>query len=224
MLEITHDEPIFTLTMNNGENRFTLDFIKRCHAQLDEILERAGDGPAALVLTGEGKYWSNGIDLEALMGAKPEDQAAFLPALNGLLGRLVCFPLPTIAAINGHTFAGGALLALTCDYRIMRTERGWFCLPEVDIQVPFAPAMHTLMKAKLSIPVLRDAVLNGRRYTGDEALDAGIVDALCDVTELAATCAATATPLAQKGRSIFTQMKTGLYGQLGAELGWNPDA
>lgn len=220
MFEITHDAPIFTLTMNSGENRFTLDFIKQCNAQLDEILERAGDGPAALVLTGEGKYWSNGIDLESLSTAAPEDQVAFLPALNALLGRLVSFPMPTLAAINGHTFAGGALLALTCDYRIMRTERGWFCLPEVDIQVPFAPAMHTLMKSKLSQATLREAVLSGRRYTGDEALEAGIVDALCDVSELAATCATTLTPLAQKGRSIFAQMKNGLYGDVATELGW----
>ena len=223
MFELTHDDPIFTLTMNAGENRFTVDFLRAMHAQLDTVLERAGDGPAALVITGAGKYWSNGIDLESLATASPEDQGAFLPELNRLLGRLVSFPLPTVAAINGHVFAGGALLALACDHRIMRTERGWFCLPEVDIQVPFVGGMYDLLRCKLSSPTLREAVLSGRRYTGDEALAAGIVDALCDISELPTTCATTVTPLAQKGRNIFKQLKAGLYGDVAEALGHTPE-
>ena len=87
--------------------------------------------------------------------------------------------MPTIAALQGHTFAAGALLALANDVRIMREDRGFFCLPEVDISIPFAPGMSALIQSKLSPDTAQEAMLTGRRYGGVDALEAG--SWICDM-------------------------------------------
>jgi enoyl-CoA hydratase/carnithine racemase len=219
-IELARQDALFTLTMRDGENRFTLPSLRALQDRLDEIVAQAGDGPAALIVTAEGKYWSNGIDLEALGGSAPEEQAAFLPALHAVLGRLASFPLPTVAALSGHCFAGGAILALAFDYRVMRTGRGWFCLPEVDIGIPFTEPMLALLRAKLRPETLRDAVLSGRRYAADAALAAGIVDATCELEQLGARAAELVGPLADKPRDTFARFKRDLYGDLARELGF----
>ncbi|MGD8859342.1 MAG: enoyl-CoA hydratase/isomerase family protein [Myxococcales bacterium] len=220
MTRLERQDHLFTLHLGDDENRITLAVIQELEGRLDEVLQSAGDGPAALIVAADGKYWSTGIDLEALSAAPAAEQEAFLPALNRLLGRILCFPVPTVAALNGHVFAGGALMALAMDYRVMRTGRGWFCLPEIDIQVPFHPAMTSLLRAKLSPRVLRDAVLTGHRYTAEEALAAGIVDHDCTVTDLPAQAAATISPLAEKARPAYAKFKRDLYGELAHELGY----
>ena len=90
--------------------------------------------------------------------------------------RFLVLPCPTVAAMNGHAFAGGAFMALSCDYRIMREDRGWFCVSEVDVGVPIPPAMMGILQGKLPANTARDALLTGKRYTADEAIAAGIAD------------------------------------------------
>ena len=218
MLDLNRDHELFTLTLRNGENRFSLETLGMLNAALDEVEAEAGDGPAALIVTGDGKYWSNGIDLDWLGVVDKDEAARFVPTLNDFLGRVLSFPIPTVAALNGHAFAAGALLALAMDYRLMRADRGWFCLPEVDIHIPFHPAMMQLIRCKLSGTSLRDAVLLGKRYVASDACQAGIVDASCTSEELLSRAAEVSRPLAQKGRSIFSQMKRALYGEVAEQL------
>ena len=99
---------IYVLTMTNSENRFNPTFVSTMNAQLDAIqkqhLEKSG--PAALILRGEGKFFSNGLDL-AWMGANSKEVKAFMESLHKLFARLMVFPMLTIACMNGHAFAGG---------------------------------------------------------------------------------------------------------------------
>jgi enoyl-CoA hydratase/carnithine racemase len=85
-------------------------------------------------------------------------------------------PFPTIAALQGHTYGAGAVLALAHDQRTMRADRGYFCLPEVAIGMAFTPAMAALVQAKLSNPVAHHIMTTGQRFGGQEAVDAAIVD------------------------------------------------
>ena len=91
---------------------------------------------------------------------------------------ILVFPIPTVAAMNGHAFGIGALLALAHDQRVQNAERGWFCLPEVDLRMRFNPFQLGLVVGKLSRPTANEAVLSGRRYDGAASLAAGIVDAV----------------------------------------------
>ena len=96
-------------------------------------IDDAGRDARALVTVGTGKHYSNGFDLDFL-GALPRgDLEAFMDRVLRLLTRLLTFPVPTVAAVNGHAFGIGAMLALAHDRRVMRADRGWFCLPEIDL-------------------------------------------------------------------------------------------
>jgi enoyl-CoA hydratase/carnithine racemase len=101
-----------------------------------------------------------------------------------LLARLVVFPVPTAAAINGHAFGMGALLALAHDHRVMRDDRGWFCFPEVDLGLRLDPFLLGLVQARLVPAAAQEAILTGRRYTGPDAASAGIVNAVAPLAGL----------------------------------------
>ncbi|CAE6462289.1 unnamed protein product [Rhizoctonia solani] len=103
--------------------------------------------------------------------------------LNPVISRLLAFPIPTVAALNGHTFAGGYLLALACDYRVMTSGKAWACFNEIHFGAPLPPAFAALIRVKVghSHPgLMRKTVLEGHRFTSKELLEAGIVDAVVD--------------------------------------------
>ncbi len=129
-----------------------------------------------------------------------------------LLGRLASFPMFTVAAINGHAFAGGAMLTLAHDARVMRTDRGFWCLPEVDLNMPLAPGMAAIVQARLTPQVAHEAVLTGRRYAADEARAKAIVDAVAPEEEVVRDAIALAVTQAARGRSSIAQLKQDLYG------------
>ena len=85
-------------------------------------------------------------------------------------------PQPVISAIDGICAGAGAMIALACDFRVMREDRGFWCLPEVDLGLPLTPAMFAVVEAHVPRQALHDSCLSGRRYSGPEALAAGIVD------------------------------------------------
>ncbi|HVM95715.1 MAG TPA: enoyl-CoA hydratase-related protein [Candidatus Acidoferrales bacterium] len=211
MIDLQRQGSVFVLTMQSGENRFNRAFVSALGSALDEV--ESSSGPASLVTTGSEKFYSNGLDLAWLMGDGAAESGAFVGDVIRLLARVLALSLPTVAAINGHAFAGGAMLALAHDYRIMRVDRGFFCLPEVDIKLPLAPGMTALIKSRLSGTVLRDAVLTGARIGGTEAHQRGIVDAALPDHEVLPTAIARAAALADKDRATYGALKRGLYAE-----------
>lgn len=91
--------------------------------------------------------------------------------------------MPTVAVVNGHAFAGGFMLAMYHDYSIMNPSRGYLCLNELDLGVPLQAAMSSVFRQKLSPAVYKAMVLEAKRYSGQQALDNGIVDALGGMEE-----------------------------------------
>lgn len=208
MIDIERQGNVFVLRMNDGENRFNARFVDAMNAALDEV-ERA-PGPSALVTTGTGKFYSNGLDLAWIGSAECTDRPAFVRRVQTLLARLVAFPRPTVAAINGHAFAAGAMLMLTHDFSVMRADRGFFCLPEVDIDIPFTEGMTALIRAKLRQPVLHEACTTGKRYGGADAREQGIVSEACAEDEVLAMAVARAEGLSGKSGTLGA-IKRGLY-------------
>lgn len=208
MIEVERDGEVFVLRMVAGENRFNPGMLGAISDALSEVEE--SDGPAALVLTGEGKFFSNGLDLD-WMGHNQEQIGEVVNGLQALYARLLCFPTATVAAINGHAFAGGGMLALACDQRVMRDDRGFFCLPEVDIQIPFSDGMAALVQARLAPQVARDVMLTGRRYGGPEACEAGIVDDARPAAEVMSTAIERAGELTGKDRGTVGTIKRTMF-------------
>lgn len=102
-----------------------------------------------LVTMGTGKFYSNGLDLDWL-AAHGDQMQFYVGRVQALFARMLTLPMPTAAALNGHAFGAGAMLAIAHDYRVMRADRGYFCFPEVDIHIPFTPGMAALIQAKLT--------------------------------------------------------------------------
>src|SRR4051812_33476944 len=141
MAILERHDAVFVLTLGDGENRFHPDQLTEINAALDEV--EAADGPKAVVTTGSGKFYSNGLDLD-FMAANPDAAAANLADVHALLARVLGFPVPMVAAVQGHAFAAGAMLTLAHDAIVMRADRGFWCLPEVDLGIPFTAGMNAL--------------------------------------------------------------------------------
>ena len=202
---------VFVLTMNAGENRFNRPFLSALNTALDEV--EGSSGAAALVTVGgEAKFYSNGLDLAWISGAGQQEGPGFIADVMRFLGRMLGFPVATVAAINGHAFAAGGMLALAHDYRVMRADRGFFCLPEVDINLPLAPGMVALIQTKLGINTVRDLVLTGKRVGGEEAVAMRIVDEAAGADDVLSRAVARAEALAAKDRAIYAALKQGLFG------------
>ncbi len=201
---------VFVITMEAGENRFNPAFISAMNQALDQI--EGSSGPAALVTVGgEEKFYSNGLDLGWLMGEGKNEWKEFIPEVLKFLGRMMAFPVPTVAAMTGHAFAAGAMLALAHDYRVMRSDRGFFCLPEVDIKIPLAPGMNSLIRCRMSPTVFRDTVLSGKRIGGAEAKGLAIVDEAVCLEEVLPKAVEIAAGLASKDRKIYRTLKREMY-------------
>ncbi|MCW3015854.1 MAG: enoyl-CoA hydratase/isomerase, partial [Solirubrobacterales bacterium] len=195
--------------------RFNPDWVRGVGAALDEV--EAADAPRALVTTAGGKIWSNGLDLE-WMSANVEGLPAFIGEVQELLARVLLMNVPTVAAIQGHCFAAGAMLAQAHYTRVMREDRGFFCVPEVDINIPFTQGMAALLQARWSKHTAHEAMTTGRRYPAPEALAAGIVDAAAPLESVLPDAIARAAAEAGKDPGTLGKIKQVMYADAVAKL------
>lgn len=215
MPSLTREDNVFVLDLGAGENRFNAEFFDSLEDCLDQV--EATPAPCALATVASGKHWSIGLDLDWL-GAQGDGVQAFISRVQELLARMVEIGVPTVAALQGHTFAGGAMLALAHDQRVMRADRGFFCLPEVDINIPFTVGMSALIAARMPQPALHEAMTTGRRYGGFDAATAGIVDEAVQESEVRARAIERAAAQATKGSDVLRTIKQRLYGDALAAL------
>lgn len=218
MIDLESDGDVWILRMRAGENRFSMAVLDRLNAALDRV--EAADGPRALVTTGDGKFYSNGLDLDWLASA-PDRASEYLAAVYRLLGRVLGFPALTVAAVNGHAFGAGALLATAHDVAVMRQDRGYWCMPEADLGLPLSPQFLSVLTAKLPARAVQQAVMTGRRYGGPEAVAAGIVHESAAAEQVLPAALAIAAGLAAKDRRTVAEHKRLLYGDViaGLEIG-----
>lgn len=206
MPTLKRDDDVWVLDLGDGENRFHPDWLTEVNAALDEVEQT----PAPLVTTASSKIYSNGLDLDWL-GQNGDQLQAYVGQVHGLLARVLEFPVPTVAAIPGHAFAGGAMLALAHDFRVMRADRGFFCLPEVDINIPFTPGMAALIQSKLPPSTAHEAMTTGRRFGGTDAAAAGLVDKAVAEAEVLKEALDRARPLTGKNPRTLKAIKAQMY-------------
>ncbi len=209
MPKLERDGEILILDLGDDENRFTYEWLTGVNAALDEA--EAAPGPKALVTRARGKFFSNGLALDWLI-ANPDQRPEYLGTVHNLFARVLTLPIPAVCAVQGHCFAAGAMLQLTHDFTVMRSDRGFWCLPEVDLGLKFTPGMNDLIVARLPKRTAHEAMTTGRRYGGSEAREAGIVDS-CVETEEAVFEAAVqiAGPLAKRAGPALGGIKAMMY-------------
>ena len=208
-VELAVSEHVATVTLNDGENRFNPDFLNAFEAVLNEI-EQSTDATTLLVTSAHENIFSNGIDLEWLVPVIQRNEIAqakaFFYQLNRLFKRLVNYPLLTVAAISGHAFAGGAILCCAFDFRFMRSDRGYFCFPEVDLGIPFLPGMNALLKKAMPMYMVEYMQYTGVRLTADQCMAHHIIHKACTAETLLEEAMAFAMAI-NKRRPVVAEMK-----------------
>ena len=214
IVEFTLEGTVAVITMNNGENRQNLAFAQAMEKALDEAL--AETSVTAIVLTSAGdKYFSAGVDLEWMMDRFSnnalDDMRSFMYGMNAVFKKCLLAPVPVIAAINGHAFGNGAILSCACDFRFMKSDRGFFCFPEVDVSIPFLPGMVAFVKKAIPYYKFNQMKLTGKRVAAPELAEHHIIEKACaDKAELMAEALAFAKAFNKK-RGIFGEHKRRLH-------------
>ncbi|MGF1597846.1 MAG: enoyl-CoA hydratase-related protein [Acidimicrobiales bacterium] len=217
MIELERHDDVFVLTMTAGENRWNTTFNRAFAAAIDEV--ESSEGAAALVTaSSHEKFFSNGLDLEWMMGRGEHpggDRKVFAVEFMALMARIITLPMPTVAAIGGHGFGAGIMLAVAHDVRIMREDRGYLCANELEVGITIPEPEIALFRHKLSASTFHQTVMLATRWTGPAAVAAGLVEAavpadrvLAAATERAASLAHLAT-----NRAAYGWQKRALYGE-----------
>ena len=213
--DIEKKDHVYVVSMTNGDdqNRVTDEVLQEHHDVLDQ-LEKEPDDAAVVLTSPHEKFWSNGIHLEWLMQQDPAIIPEFKLAIDRVLLRWALLDRPTIACITGHAFGAGAILAATFDFRTMRSDRGYFCFPEVDVNIPFTPLMQEVIQDLVSPDKLRELALTGKRVGGEEAKQIGLVHECATMDNLMDVTLEMATVLGQKNRATYGAIKHGLKRRL----------
>ena len=177
LVDVTRREgstgPVWVLTLRGSpaggahyENKLNDAMVSALHGALDRVEREAGGGPGAVVTVSTGKFYSNGLDVEYVLSLSRDDTLAFLRRVMRLLHRLLLLPYPTVAALNGHAYAGGFLLALAHDHRVANADKGYACMTELDLGSPLPAGLNALLKDKLPRHFAARMMLEVARVTG----------------------------------------------------------
>ncbi|KAI0378231.1 enoyl-CoA hydratase/isomerase family protein [Hypomontagnella monticulosa] len=196
---------VYVLTWTSPpDNRFTPAFNTALMTALDII--EFNHPPGVVVTTSSiSKFYSNGLDFQLAISTPGFWETSLYP----LFRRFLTYPMPTVALINGHAFAGGFMLAMHHDYRIFTGAKGYLCINELEFGAPLLPPMSSIFRIKTSPLVYRNMVLEARRFDAKAALEAGLVDAIGDLDAAMSLI---------KERSLVKKGATGVYGLLKAEM------
>jgi len=211
------NESVAILSMDNGANKHNLNFAKDMLKILDEIL--TDQEIKALILTStDEKNWSQGVDLEWLMDRFKEKDTeamkAFMYRMNDLFKKLLLYPVPVIAAINGHAFGNGAILSCACDFRFMRSDKGFFCFPEVNIGIPFLPGMIAWTKKAMPYYKFQELKYTGKRAGAVELEKDHVIHKACANLEELKEETLNFAKSFQKKRGIFGEMKKRMHKEI----------
>jgi len=208
------DGTVAILTMDNGENRQNPVWSGEMLIAFNEIV--TDESVKSLVISSsDEKNWSQGVDLQWVLGLiankDMESLSKWLYQQNEVFRFCLMAPFPTIAAINGHAFGNGALMAGACDFRFMNADRGFFCLPEVDLNIQFTPSMIQWMKKAMPNYLHVEMQLTGRRFSAVELEKHNVILKACSSAEETLKEAVKFAATFSKSRKTITEMKKRAY-------------
>ncbi|KAL0540976.1 hypothetical protein IC582_021002 [Cucumis melo] len=191
MCSLQRSGNIFILTLTgSGEHRFNpqlLDSIRSSLRQVRSDVESAVSTDSSsnfvLITTAEGKFFSNGYDID-WERTSMNQMILMDDKLKSVVSDLITLPMPTIAAVSGHASAAGFIFAMSHDYIVMRRDRGFLYMSELDIRRVIPQWFAVLVKSRIgSAAVRREVVLKAPKLTADKALELGIIDSAHDGAE-----------------------------------------
>jgi enoyl-CoA hydratase len=205
MIEITQRGTVAVLQIVHGKaNALDIELCEAIAARFDAL--RAGSAEA-IVITGQGRMFSAGVDLLRLGAGGAPYVRRFLPALHRLYETIFFFPKPVVAAVNGHAIAGGCVLACCADRRIAARDGGRIGVTELLVGVPFPPMAFEIMRFATAPQYFQDGILSGATFAPDEAMQRGLIDEVVEAAALLDRAVAAAETLAALSPPAFAMTK-----------------
>jgi len=176
MIELKYHNKVAVLNLNRGvTNAINLELINEL-AQVLKTVKTDTNIHALVLSSTNDKFFSIGFDIPQLYNLSREDFKLFYERFNESCMELYTFPKPTVAAITGHAIAGGFILALCCDYRIIGKGRKLMGLIEIKIGVPVPYLADYVLQNLIGIRNSREIVEMGEFYHSEELLHMRVVD------------------------------------------------
>jgi enoyl-CoA hydratase len=205
MIDVKVKEGIAIVTMAHGKAN-TLD-TEFCDAMASRFGELRKSDASAVVLTGQGKIFSAGVNLKRLSEGGADYVRQFLPALHRLFDAVFFHPKPVVAAVNGHAIAGGCVLACCADRRVMALESGRIGVTEILVGVPFPTLAFEIMRHATPPYFFSETVLSGATFPADAAAHRGWINDAVEPALLMERALVAARELANISPAAFTQTK-----------------
>jgi enoyl-CoA hydratase len=205
MIDSKISDGIAVITMNHGKVN-ALD-IELCDALAKRFADLRSADAKAVVLTGQGKIFSAGVNLVRLADGGETYIRKFLPALHRLFEAVFFHPKPVVAAVNGHAIAGGAVLACCADRRIMALESGRIGVTEILVGVPFPALAFEIMRHATPQYFFTETILSGATFPADQAAHRGWINHVVEPAQLMVRSLVAAQELAALSPSAFAQTK-----------------
>jgi 3,2-trans-enoyl-CoA isomerase len=204
----THEKNgIVTLSLNRGKvNPLNGDVVEEISNSLKTLEDDSS--VKAIIITGQGKFFSFGFDVPELLTYSREAFSDFLVKFTNLYSYMFLYPKPIIAALNGHTIAGGCMLALACDRRIIISEKAKMSLNEIDLGVPIFVGITEILRFCVGSRNATEILYSGALYSAKEAYSLGIVDEVVNAEGLTDAATKAASDLGQKPWPAFAGIKS----------------
>jgi len=172
----------------------------------------------AIILTGANKFFSFGFDIPEFLSFKKEDFVAYLENFTDLYTYLFLYPKPVVAALNGHAMAGGCMLALACDYRVMVNGNAKISLNEIGFGSSVFAGSVEMLRFCVGSATASTILYSGAMYTAEEAQRLGLVDELASEQELTVIATQAASNLGSKYPPAFASIKALLRGSTAEQM------
>lgn len=205
-LSVSNESGLATLTISRGKvnalNEPLVEEIDKCFADME-----ADPAVKAVILKGTGSFFSFGFDVPELLDYSKERFIGFLTKFDALCTRIYLFPKPVVAALNGHTTAGGCVIAIACDYRVMVTGKAKIGLNEITIGAPLFTGGVEMVRSLVGDRNAQTILLLGRLYSAEQAQALGLVDETAEETDIIKRAEMAAREFSEKDRAPFEIVK-----------------
>ena len=200
------EKGIATLTFNRGKvNAINEDFVDQLDQAL-KALEHDGD-VRAIILTGQGKFFSFGFDIPEFLSRPRDDFRRFLSKFTALYAYMFLYPKPLIAAINGHAIAGGCMLTNCCDFRIMVSGKAKISLNELGLGASVFAGSVDILKYRIGGGKAQEVLFSAAMYSAEQAAGLGLVEQVVSEAELYEVAGSKAQEYAGKDMAAFASIK-----------------
>jgi enoyl-CoA hydratase/carnithine racemase len=216
-VDLSQIDDVAIVALNRGKvNALNHDTVRELADQL-RVLETS-DGVGAVVLTGTGKFFTFGFDIPEFLAYSKPEFTKFLTDFTDLYRQIFMFPKPVVAGMNGHTIAGGCMLALACDRRVMARGKAKISLNEITFGASVFAGCAAMLRACVGQRTAEEILYSGDMYGADDALSVGLVDRVAPSDELLGVAVEEARTLASKDPTAFHSLKALLRGPIADEF------